>query len=1610
MTERQRRLVTWLRGLVPRLPDAEAARVLAEIGEQLAGAGAPQEALETTRQAFLRHSRDVFVARAYRCAALRVGASEDVLAAIEGEARNARASTRRSLLEMERGLALEVDRPAAARVAYLRALDGGAVNLVALEGLERLARRERAFGEAQGYASRLAGATWEPAVRAEHLARAAGYALEAGQIDEALSLAAHAASGDGPVSPLVAVRAEAVAIAAGRYEDVVALRERAIHTGEVGTGEGWFDVGLMARYRLGDGDRAREAFERASAACDAAADRDACDRELLPIYERQGRWDEVVGCAERRLGVDQDPMHRAHLLSRIAGARLRQGDESGALAAFGQALEQDPTYGPALEGAGRIYQSRGDVVRLVAMHQVEAETAPTERDRGLALRRAGEVLIQDEATRAEGIRLLQSALAALPGDLGTFGALERALRRERRWGELRDLYEAEIARGDEPARRGWLNALLALLTTEQLGDRARALQALREMEGLPVAHPPAPLLRLARLFEDQDDLDALAEVLARQAEQTAAPALRASLLTRLAEVHERRGAETAAVASHREAVAVAPPSHGAFGAAGRAFLRMERYEELSALLEEGASPGVGERDRARWLEKAARVLEMQLGRVDDAVVALSRALALLPEDPEMSMALEDLLARHERWERLEPVAEGPSLWRGGLAEAVGRDDRALACYRQALAEGSTMARLPYRRALLAERRWDELERHVTSSASGYATSAAHLWAAHGAAARGDRDAATRHAIDAHAAKPEPAAALALAQWWGPELPATALPVMSVLVEAMDDPGVGIAALRRIVVSLARLGRDDEAHRRRLALLERAPADPIALPAVEVALEASGDRATLVALLRAALAEDALEPEYRAALAVKLGAVLESSGRRRDALDVFEAATMVDPAHRTALVARARLAASLGDDTRRGAALEALAALPPDGPERTLCWRARQGEKTLRGEDGGADGPFGGPALHAPGNDVAARAALRDGLRQGDAEAYLEALTRGFERATADREHGRLAPIGAALAAELLRRGRTDRAHVVCERVQSDCPDDLSISMLAAVTHEYRFAFDRSVGALLRVVRHPEVAADVALEAWRRIAWFSVRRLHDRDGARRALAAMNEIVDDQDDRNAVARLEVEMLLEDWNAAAQTLAVLAASETRDSDERAEDWLQLAILRERMGDPKGAMGALANVDTPARRRDAVERLFGLAVRSQRWREAVEALDTVLERPFDIDWVRAMRQRLAHIFREELDDEAGAQDQEAKRAKLRAARPGRDAVGVGAEALLLTDADRTRALAEQRARLERYPSQTEGYRAVRALADQLGEEVTAFRAEAVLVGLGEATEEERASYTRRRARFTAVPQMALDDTMCEFLYPDLADAGAQLLVALDAAWPRILGVDSGGYRVHPDAAPASLVTEVARVARVLGVDGYRLVITAAEASLAVDFDRDDDPLLLVPPSLADALPAEQAFVLGAMFATVRFGGIAIGPSRHRALDHDALGALLEGAAALAQRSPVSAGTAAATVHDRLRNELSTPVRLELEDLGPALSLPLDGARMRRRLSIAAVRAGMLCAADPAVAVRALRTHHRLFGPVGDRGLPEVGWAGLPFAVSAPFAVMVPGPREGRH
>ncbi len=1606
---RARHTVDLLRGILPRLHDNhDAAEVCHEIGTLL---GWPLDerdrALEAARDASQRQPSSLRFARGHRKAAMRVGDALELVTALENEAHLAELSHTRALLTLERARLLEevLDNTEAARFGYLLSVESAPL-VEGLEALERLAVEANEPGQAAGFAERLAGVVGDTDIRAEYLARAARHHDRAGDTREALSLAVQAQV-HAPRSPAISFALERLLVADGSWSELFNLRARQIDEGFVEPVAGWFDAGLIALYRLGDAERADEALARAIGAGAEGQALAICLDQRALVLEERARWSELVEVYAQRLDSARED-EKAKLWTKLAAIYENKLDRPlDAAGAYERALEANPTSAPALEGAGRLAHRTSESPRerrerLLRIHRVVAARATSPRARGDALRRIGELCIEEPDTLDEGITALREALVAHPGNLTIIDALERALTARGDWKMLVDLYEHQLEGEAEPARRAWLLAKMGLVAADRLGDRQRALGALKKHFELDQPHPTVPLSRLAELLDNGDDDATLALVLTRLCDQTSADTERAHILARLAALRERQGRVDEAVSAYEEAILCAPPTHPVYAEAGRALLRAGRHEDLLNVLLSGARHG-DDAERAHWLVRAAQVMERRLGRVEDAIDALHSALTLDSESAEAREALEHLLTREHRWDELSELldanheqSQDPAglLRLAIIAEATGAPE-AVELYEQALDAGHPMAWLPFARLAAGAERWEALEaRYEAVTGTDAVVLHARYRAGEIAIERlGERARGLRHWLAAHAREPSALAPLLALAPWSHQL-TDAASLLQSLKSATRDGSIRRACMRRRIAALD-VAAPEEALAVRRELLTQSPSDPWVLLEVELALEGRGDRVALRDVLRAAIDDPHLEPGVKGALHAALGTVLEQLGSLQDAVVAYETSLTDDRAPQRSTLLALRRVYDATEDDRVGQVLAALAACPPVGPEQSLCRRALAWWWVECGDEEAALHALES-ALRAHPCDYDAINDLHELAGESAPHRVTEALLRAFGHESDEAVATR---VGRALTVRLLRDGRLELARETLDRLRELAPNELPVLMLQAALFDERGRWAAAAEVLRRVAEHAKAGARIRVEALLRLA--AIERDHLDDAAARERTTHHLLaLDAKSELSPTLWLEVKELLGDYSGAAAAIEQLLGDEALADSERGALLLRLATLHEdHLDDPEAALTTLGRVTDTTGREEVARRLLSLGEETGRWELASRALEKTLngDDALDEGWETALRRRLGDILHRHLRQSDRALVHYRRVIEL---EPD-DTVTLVALAEIHEADSPERAVAYHRQLLAVEPQRVASYRALRQLFLRLGDEDGAFCAEAMLVGLGAANDDERYFYRRRRMRMSASIDTTLQRDDLALLFPEQSEPAVALLATLQTVAPSLLGVAPNPALPMSDRTPSRTLGPVAAgVARLLGVASYQLLVTHEPVSPSSELS--DTPLVIMPHAVEEALRREQQFVCGAVFARIRFGGVALDPGRAMPVDARQLDHVLAAACHVSGLSAPNASQSGAIFDDLCRRLTSALGRTEREAVAAAATRysagpHLDGVGVIAAHRRAAFRAAMLAAQDPSVAVRCLRSFGALFSSAATaRELPADAATLVPFAVSA--------------
>ncbi|MBA3392412.1 MAG: tetratricopeptide repeat protein [Deltaproteobacteria bacterium] len=369
------------------------------------------------------------------------------------------------------------------------------------------------------------------------------------------------------------------------------------------------EIGQLAELRLGDIDRAVEAWQRIA---EYEPNSPKVAEALRRLTARSKMWQQLVASLEQEVANATSLEHRTAVLKKMAQTfRERQIDPRRAIELFEEVVTNTPDDDATLKALSELYEREGDDAGLAS-----------------ALRRMLELderRVLDAMSRA-------GKSADAPKEWPVAKRAERLTQLRR----LAVLYETRLADVDGVVYA--CSAVLELLT----GDR----DALDRME---------------RVLEKAND-PRLEQTLEYHAAASTSPAERAKILKRLARIAAAREDDMTALDRWEQTMRASPSDPDALAALCSLYERAERWPELAQIFErlDGGKPlpppATPEAAmRALELERYATVLDTHLGDGVRAIKAWHRVLELTPKNRNALDALARLYRGASKWRELADV-------------------------------------------------------------------------------------------------------------------------------------------------------------------------------------------------------------------------------------------------------------------------------------------------------------------------------------------------------------------------------------------------------------------------------------------------------------------------------------------------------------------------------------------------------------------------------------------------------------------------------------------------------------------------------------------------------------------------------------------------------------------------------------------------------------------------------------------------------------------------------------------------------------------------------------------------------------------------------------------
>ncbi|MCI0570247.1 MAG: tetratricopeptide repeat protein, partial [Myxococcaceae bacterium] len=425
----------------------------------------------------------------------------------------------------------------------------------------------------------------------------------------------------------------------GRWAELVAMHEQdLLQTSDreqlVAT---LHKMAVLYEERLGDLDRAVECMKRI---LELVPDHLATLQDLARVYERAGRWRELIDTHEQEAAIVGDVKQVLSLHHRTAELLDEQlEDREGAVSAYERVLALSPSYLPALTALGRLYAQDGRWQDLARMYRAEAEIASSTEHAASLIHKIGELNEHRLGNERDAIASYQEVLTLAPSHFPALRALARIYRAQQAWESLIDVLRAEAASRTDPAERA--NALFqaAAIWEDRLNRPELAMEGYQEVLRLAPAHAAA-LRALERICAARGDVKELIILLERQAQAGSTPVVKVAAYLKLARIYLDRLDEPARAAQCCEVVLGLEPG------SILALKTLERIRAADRVRRSDVRLRLAERVADGRLAQALRLSAAgdPAGGVTEAPLQeLRRAFAEDPEDPRVAFALERVL-------------------------------------------------------------------------------------------------------------------------------------------------------------------------------------------------------------------------------------------------------------------------------------------------------------------------------------------------------------------------------------------------------------------------------------------------------------------------------------------------------------------------------------------------------------------------------------------------------------------------------------------------------------------------------------------------------------------------------------------------------------------------------------------------------------------------------------------------------------------------------------------------------------------------------------------------------------------------------------------------------
>jgi tetratricopeptide (TPR) repeat protein len=376
------------------------------------------------------------------------------------------------------------------------------------------------------------------------------------------------------------------------------------------------------------------------------------------IHRGQDEWEDAIDVMEQRARAFADPQEKIRQLISVTELwESEVGNKDGAAGAFGRILDVDPMHEYAFSELQALHKEAERWDDLIDLYVTRIE-ATEDRDERIELLRAAARTYEEQLDNGEqAYHTLYIAWTEDFGNKNTAVDLERVTAANDKWNELLTSANQVLQEGHEPNTQIAICLCCAKWYGQDLGHPEYAIPYYEQIRALDPSNAKA-WWQLGDLYETTQQWDKLAQALAKLVELTSDEEVKANTYVRMGDLADDRFAmRQEAEDYYRRALHLQDTHVGALEALERIYREDGRSNKLLNILERKAQAVEDTDSVVSALLQVAVAYEESFNDPKAAIENYEKAAELSPSDLSALRGLERLYTQEGRYQDLIGILE-----------------------------------------------------------------------------------------------------------------------------------------------------------------------------------------------------------------------------------------------------------------------------------------------------------------------------------------------------------------------------------------------------------------------------------------------------------------------------------------------------------------------------------------------------------------------------------------------------------------------------------------------------------------------------------------------------------------------------------------------------------------------------------------------------------------------------------------------------------------------------------------------------------------------------------------------------------------------------------------